>query len=57
MTFEERRDIVISKGIEENHACCYISNWHDTFICDIHNGPCKQREVCRKLAEEELEKL
>ena len=40
-------------GIHGAHACCYMCNFENDFICHQYNGGCKRIDMCRKIREEE----
>lgn len=35
------------------HACCYMCNFENDYICHTYNGGCDRIDVCRKIREEE----
>lgn len=36
-------------GIHGAHACCYMCNFENDYICHTFNGGCDQIDVCRKI--------
>ena len=40
-------------GIHGAHACCYMCNFENDYICHVFNGGCEQIDVCRKIREGE----
>lgn len=55
-SFKEEVDKMMLLGITEIHAGCYVSNYHDEYICDTYNGGCKSRNECEAIYEKLLEK-
>ena len=45
-SFKEEVDKMMLLGISEIQAGCYISNYHDDYICDTYNGGCKSKTEC-----------
>lgn len=39
-------------GIHGAHACCYMCNFENDYICHRFNGGCERIDVCRKIREE-----
>lgn len=40
-------------GIHGAHACCYMCNFENDYICHTFNGGCDQIETCRRIRSEE----
>jgi hypothetical protein len=40
-------------GIHGAHACCYMCNFENDYICHTFNGGCDRIDVCRKIRDSE----
>lgn len=47
--FKKEVDKITALGINELQAGCYISNYHDDYICDKFNGGCKNKNGCDRI--------
>lgn len=42
---------VMNLGLSKAHACCYVANYYDEYICHIHNKGCKYINECKEAYE------
>jgi hypothetical protein len=50
--YSERHQYLSEKyGIHGAHACCYMCNFENDYICHKFNGGCKEIDTCRKIRE------
>jgi hypothetical protein len=54
--FMKEIEKMIALGLSRNQAGCYISNYHDGYICDIYNNGCKLKDKC-EIASDYLNKI
>lgn len=45
--------ITYVNNITNEQAACYLSNYEDRYICNKHNGGCKNIDICMNIAESE----
>lgn len=50
----EVNEIQSKYNVSFEHACCYICNFEDNFICRKFNGGCENIEQCKNIREKEL---
>lgn len=49
----EQNRLIATYEITSVHACCYMCNYEDDFICHQHNNGCDSVEECRRIYEKE----
>lgn len=49
---ERHRYLSEKYNIHGAHACCYMCNFENDYICHKFNGGCERIDVCRKIREE-----
>jgi hypothetical protein len=54
--FKKDLNKIRSLGLTEDHAGCFISNYHDAYICDNFRGGCKHKEECEEMLKKLQEK-
>lgn len=43
------KQIASTFSVTEGHACCYLCNFGDEYICYEHDGGCNRVEECQSI--------
>lgn len=52
---KEHRYLMDKYNIHGAHACCYMCNFENDYICHQYNGGCYRLDICKRIREEESE--
>ena len=54
---KRHRHLTKTYDIHGAHACCYMKNFENDYICHQFNGGCDRIDICRRIREEEKHDL
>ena len=52
---KEHQHLMDKYDIHGAHACCYMCNFENDYICHQYNGGCSKLDICKRIREQESE--